>query len=191
MSESFEGFLESGTYNNYSLEFSLNIPAEWRIIPAEELKGRGDSKLEEMRQKVSDLDTRRQAFQPFLGLEPYASPDSSYVTILMMADDLTGIPSVKNGYDYFNQQAAQVGGSAPDQFPKYEFSDISQNQIGGRQALAQGIMIHASESEMQPMLSYSVACGNKLLVIQIANFDSPEELNQARDLLDQLVWMNK
>lgn len=187
----FQGELDGETYTNARLGFELGIPSAWRVIPMDELKGRGEAKLEDLREKISDLDTRRQAFEPFLGLEPFVSEDSSYVTLLFMADNLEGIASVNNGYDYFNQQAAQVSGSSPDQFPRYEFSEISQNQLGGRQALAQGTVIHASPEEIQPMLSYSVQCGGNLMVVQIANFDSPEELNQARDLLDKLVWTSK
>lgn len=187
----FAGVFANGVFIHERLKFTLPVAEGWRILPQEELSGRQTATLELLRRKVSDLDGRAEAFAPFLALEPYASPDSSYVTLLFMAEDLERLPQVNNAYDYFNQQAAQVSGQSPEVFPRYEFSDISQQAIGGRQAFSRGTMIHSSATEMNPMLSYAVPCGADMLIVQVANFDSAEELNLARGLLDQLVWTTK
>ena len=185
---SFSGVFADGIFTHERLGFALPIAEGWRILPQDELTGRQSATLELLRRKVSDLDSRAEAFAPFLALEPYVSDDSSYVTLLFMADDLLRLPQVNNAYDYFNQQAAQVSGQSPEVYPRYEFSDISQHTIDGRQVFSRGTMIHTSAEEMNPMLSYAIPCGTDMLVVQVANFDSAEELLLARGLLDMLAW---
>lgn len=183
--------LEGRTFSSGALGFALSIPEDWRIVPVEELTERSAQNLELLRQKVSDLDQRAVAFEPFLLLEPAATPDSNYVTLLFSADQPDRLPNIRNGYDYFNQQALVLSGQDPTAYPRYEFSDINEEPVAGRPALSQGAMIHVDETLLQPMLAYAMDAGEYLMVVQIANFDTQAELTMAQSLLQSMRWTNQ
>lgn len=185
------GQFNERTFVHEELGLAWEIPEAWRIVSEEELRERQAISAEEMRSKISDIGTRKSVFQPFLALEPYATEDSSYVTILLMAERLENVPGINNAYDYFNQNMATLQSQDPTAYPRYEFSDIKNVQLAGKPALRQGAMIHPNADEVQPMENVVIKRGEYLLVAQVANFDSVEELVLAHDLLDTIKWENR
>lgn len=182
------GYFDGRTFLHDELDLQWSIPESWRIVSEEELRERQAISADELRSKISDIGTRKSVFRPFLALEPYASEDSSYVTILLMTEKLENVPGINNPYDYFNQNAAVLQSQDPQAYPRYEFSEIKNVQFAGKPALRQGAMIHPNADEIQPMENVVLRRGDFLLVVQIANFDSVEELNQAHTLLDEINW---